>query len=417
MPATAIVGLQWGDEGKGKITDYYAINADCVVRYQGGNNAGHTVVIKNRKYKFHLLPSGVLRNKKIVIGNGVVIDLKVLFDEIEMVKKEGMKPDLMISDRAHVIMPYHKILDGIEEEILGNKKIGTTKRGIGPCYADKIARYGIRMGDLIDEREVKEKLSRIIPIKQKIFDAYKLGKIDEKEIFDYLSYGNKLKEYIGNTIYYLNSIIDEQRVLFEGAQGFLLDIDYGTYPYTTSSNPVVGGICNGAGISPKKIEKIIGVMKAYVTRVGFGPMPTEEKGKAGEYLANKGMEYGTTTGRRRRCGWLDLVACKYACMVNGVDEIAITKLDVLDGLKEVKICTAYECNGEILEEFPAQLGVLEECKPIYEKLEGWENSEGKKRYEDLPKNARKYIEFISDWLGIPVRIISTGRKREETIML
>jgi len=418
MAGIAIIGLQWGDEGKGKITDFFSSKVDCVVRYQGGNNAGHTVVVGEKSYKFHLVPSGVIQGKKVVIANGVVVDPKVLIEEIDMLHSHGIEPDLMVSDRAHVIMPYHKILDGAEEELLGKKKIGTTKRGIGPCYADKIARYGIRMVDIIDEERLKEKLNRIIPIKQRIFDSYGLGKIDgEKILREYAEYGKKLKKYVGDTIYFLNSIIDEKDIIFEGAQGFLLDIDYGTYPYTTSSNPVAGGICNGAGISPKKIERIIGVMKAYITRVGSGAMPTEERGEEGDYMAEKGHEYGTTTGRKRRCGWLDLVAAKYAVMVNDVDEIALTKLDVLDGLKKVKICIGYEYDDDVIEEFPSAIDMLEKCKPIYEELDGWDGSYGKKKYEDLPANARKYIDFISEWLNKPVGIISTGAGREDTILL
>ncbi|KAA0013395.1 MAG: adenylosuccinate synthase [Thermoplasmata archaeon] len=418
MAGIAIVGLQWGDEGKGKITDFFSSKADCVVRYQGGNNAGHTVVVGEKSYKFHLIPSGVIQGKKVVIANGVVVCPKTLIEEIDMLHSHGIEPDLMVSDRAHVIMPYHRILDGAEEELLGKKKIGTTKRGIGPCYTDKIARYGIRMVDIIDEKRLKEKLDIVIPIKQRIFDSYGLGKIDEEKILrEYVEYGKKLEKYVGDTIYFLNSIIDEKDIIFEGAQGFLLDIDYGTYPYTTSSNPVAGGICNGAGISPKKIERIIGVMKAYVTRVGMGAMPTEEKGGEGNHMAEKGHEYGTTTGRKRRCGWLDLVAAKYAVMVNDVDEIALTKLDVLDGLKKVKVCIGYEYDDDVIEKFPSAIDVLEKCRPVYEELDGWDGSCGKKKYEDLPANAKKYIDFISEWLNKPVGIISTGAGREDTILL
>lgn len=418
MAGVVITGLQWGDEGKGKITDYLSNYFDCIVRYQGGDNAGHTVVIKNKKYKLHLVPSGVLQKKKVVIGNGVVVNPSVLLDEIKMLSENGINPDLMVSDRAHVIMEYHRILDGIEEEMLGKKKIGTTKRGIGPCYTDKVSRYGIRIGDIINEENLREKLDRIIPVKQKIFDAYGIGKINVEKIFEeYISYGEKLRKYVGDTIYYLNSIIDEKEVLFEGAQGILLDIDYGTYPYTTSSNPVSGGVCTGAGISPKKIKKSIGIAKAYTTRVGMGAMPTEEKGKIGDFLAEKGNEYGTTTGRKRRCGWLDLVALKYSCMVSGIDEVALTKVDVLDGLKEVKVCTGYEVDGEIIDRFPSSLKTLEKCKPVYESMEGWDRARGKKRYEELPLNARKYVDYISDWLKIPVTIISTGMERNETIIL
>ncbi|HHO57042.1 MAG TPA: adenylosuccinate synthase [Thermoplasmatales archaeon] len=416
MGGFAVVGLQWGDEGKGKITDYFAEKADCVVRYQGGNNAGHTIVAGGKEYKFHLMPSGVIQGKKVVIGNGVVVDPAVLIDEIEVLRGNGMEPDLMVSDRAHVIMPYHRMLDGAEESLLGNKKVGTTKRGIGPCYSDKVARHGIRMGDLLDREALAEKMERIMPIQDKILGIYDM-KVDSEEIMEeYLSYGERLGKYVDDTIYYLNSIIDEKVVLFEGAQGFLLDIDYGTYPYVTSSNPVAGGICTGAGISPKKIEKIVGVSKAYTTRVGMGPMPTEEKGEVGDYLAKRGHEFGTTTGRKRRCGWLDMVALKYACMVNGVDSISITKLDVLDGLEEVKVCVAYEYEGKTLDRLPSSIRVLEKCRPVYETLDGWDGLKGVRDYTALPPNARKYIDYISEHLGVDVEIISTGPARKDTIV-
>ncbi|HDN51484.1 MAG TPA: adenylosuccinate synthase [Thermoplasmatales archaeon] len=418
MPGTVIVGLQWGDEGKGKITDYFSSRADCVVRYQGGNNAGHTVVIGDEEYKLHLIPSGVLQRKKAVIGNGVVVDPEALLQEMAMLQEKGIRPDILISDRAHVIMPYHKTLDGAEEEQLGNRKIGTTKKGIGPCYTDKVARHGIRMGDLVNENDFREKMERIIPIKQKLFDVYGLGTIDVVHIMQqYLEYGSKLREYVGDTIHYLNTIIDEKEVLFEGAQGFLLDIDYGTYPYTTSSNPATGSVCTGAGISPGKISRVVGIVKAYTTRVGMGPMPTEEHGEVGEHLAEKGHEVGTTTGRKRRCGWLDLVALRYACTVNGVDEIALTKLDVLDGLSEIKVCTAYAVDEREIETFPSSLNVLERCTPVYETLEGWDGVRGKKRYDDLPRNAKRYVDYISEQLNTPITLISTGPARDETIMI
>jgi len=417
MSSEVIVGLQWGDEGKGKITDYFSSFADCVVRYQGGSNAGHTVVVGGKSFKFHLMPSGAVRGKKVVIANGVVVDPKVLIDEIETLRINKIEVDLMISDRANVIMPYHKIFDSIHEDFMKDKKIGTTKRGIGPCYSDKVARYGIRMIDIIDENRFKMALQKIFLIKQKLFSSYKI-ELNENEIFnEYISYGKKLEKYVGDTSYFLNSIIDEKKILFEGAQGFLLDIDHGTYPYTTSSNTVAGGVCAGAGISPKKIDKITGVMKAYVTRVGMGPMPTEEFGREGIHMAEKGHEYGTTTGRRRRCGWLDLVSARYAAMVNGVDEIALTKLDVLDGLEKIKVCIAYEYEGKTIEIFPSSMEVLEKCKPVYEEFEGWDITRGKRRYEELPKNAIKYIDFISDFLKIPVKIISTSEDREDTIIL
>ncbi|KAA0003091.1 MAG: adenylosuccinate synthase [Thermoplasmata archaeon] len=417
MPAIVLVGLQWGDEGKGKITDFYAGDADCVVRFQGGNNAGHTVIVNEKKYKFHLIPSGAVRGKKIIIGNGVVVDPEVLLKEISMLRENNIEPDLIVSERAHVIMPYHRIIDASEEKFFGNKKIGTTGRGIGPCYADKIARHGIRMGDIIDEKTFKEKLERIMPLKQAMLTALGIEKMNEEEIFEtYASHGKKLKKYVKDTTIIIHNLLEEGRtILFEGAQGCLLDIDFGTYPYVTSSHPISGGVPVGTGISPKKIDKIVGVLKAYTTRVGMGPMPTELRDEVGNHLVEKGNEYGTTTGRKRRCGWLDGVAASYACRLNGIDEIALTKLDVLDGLKKVKICVAYECEGEKIENFPSSFSILSRCRPIYEELDGWDNTVGIKKYEDLPKEAKEYISFIENYLKKPVTIISNGPSRKETI--
>ena len=419
MPAIILIGLQWGDEGKGKITDFYASRADCVARFQGGNNAGHTVIVNGKKYKFHLMPSGVIQGKEVVIGNGVVLDPSVLLEEIEMLRREGIEPSLRISDRTNVIMPYHRILDGAEENLLGDKKIGTTGRGIGPCYADKISRFGIRMGDLIDEQALREKLERVVPIKQAMIDAFNAGeKLNAEKIFrEYAEYGRRLKKYVTDTTLYVNSLLDEDKtVLFEGAQGCMLDIDFGTYPYTTSSHPVAGGASTGTGVGPKRFDKVVGVLKAYTTRVGEGPMPTELKDAVGDHLVEKGKEYGTTTGRKRRCGWLDLVAARYACRINYVDEIAITKLDVLDGLKKVKLCKIYECDGEEIDNFPSSLAILSRCKPVYEEMDGWEKTEGIKNYDELPEQAKDYLNAISEWLDVPINIISTGPSREETIM-
>ncbi|RLF64425.1 MAG: adenylosuccinate synthase [Thermoplasmata archaeon] len=419
MPAIILIGLQWGDEGKGKITDFYASRADCVARFQGGNNAGHTVIVNGKKYKFHLMPSGVIQGKEVIIGNGVVLDPSVLLEEIEMLRREGIEPSLRISDRTNVIMPYHRILDGAEENLLGDKKIGTTGRGIGPCYADKISRFGIRMGDLIDEQALREKLERVVPIKQAMIDAFNAGeKLNAEKIFrEYAEYGRRLKKYVTDTTLYVNSLLDEDKtVLFEGAQGCMLDIDFGTYPYTTSSHPVAGGASIGTGVGPKRFDKVVGVLKAYTTRVGEGPMPTELKDAVGDHLVEKGKEYGTTTGRKRRCGWLDLVAARYACRINYVDEIAITKLDVLDGLKKVKLCKIYECDGEEIDNFPSSLAILSRCKPVYEEMDGWEKTEGIKNYDELPEQAKDYLNAISEWLDVPINIISTGPSREETIM-
>ncbi|MEA2054864.1 MAG: adenylosuccinate synthase [Candidatus Thermoplasmatota archaeon] len=420
MPAIVLIGLQWGDEGKGKITDFYAGYADCVTRFQGGNNAGHTVIASGKKYKFHLIPSGAVQGKEVVIGNGVVLNPSVLLGEIEMLREEGIELRLHISDRTNVIMPYHHILDGAEENLLGDKKIGTTGRGIGPCYADKISRFGIRMEDMIDSHILKEKLERIIPIKQAMINAFhSREKLDIDKIFrEYSSYGKKLGKYVTDTTLYINKMLDAGKtVLFEGAQGCMLDIDFGTYPYTTSSHPVAGGASIGAGVGPKRFDKVVGILKAYTTRVGEGPMPTELTDDVGNHLTEKGNEYGTTTGRRRRCGWLDLVAARYACRINYVDEIAVTKLDVLDGLEKVKICKRYECGGNETDNFPSSLSLLSKCRPIYEEMDGWKTTAGVKKYDDLPPKAKKYLDAISEWLDVPINIISTGPSRDETIML
>lgn len=419
MPAIVIVGLQWGDEGKGKITDFYGERAHCVARFQGGNNAGHTVIVDDTTYKFHLMPSGVIQGTPVVIGNGVVVDPAVLLDEIEMLNDAGIEPDLYISDRAHVIMSYHRLLDGAEEALLGGKKIGTTGRGIGPCYADKIARFGIRMGDLVDRDRLQRRLERVTPIKQAMMDAMHLEEnLDIEALLDeYGRYGQRLAPHVRDTTRYLNRLLEEQKtVLYEGAQGCMLDIDFGTYPYTTSSHPVAGGACTGSGVGPRRIDRIIGILKAYTTRVGKGPLPTELRDDVGDHLVEKGHEYGTTTGRRRRCGWLDLVAARYACRINGVDEIALTKLDVLDGLDVVRLCTSYRCNGEALTDFPASLDVLADCTPVYTDLAGWEHTAGLTRYDELPPEAQVYIETISSFLDVPVSMVSTGPARHETIM-
>lgn len=419
MAVSLITGTQWGDEGKGKVVDYYSKNADYVVRFQGGNNAGHTIKVGDEVYKLHITPSGVIQGKTGIIGNGVVIDPEILIGEIENLTKRGIESKLLISDRANIIMPYHKILDGAEEKYLGDKKIGTTKRGIGPCYSDKVARKGIRAVDITDKNTLSKKLDDIIPIKQRILDTYNIDKkLDKKEILDtYIRYGEKLKDFITTTHIELNNAIKNNKtILLEGAQGTMLDVDYGTYPYTTSSHTIAGGASIGTGIGPKHIDDIIGIVKAYTTRVGEGPMPTELLDNIGKYLQQKGHEYGTTTSRPRRCSWLDLVVVRHSCMISGITKLAITKLDVLNGLKQVKICTHYQINGKKIDYFPANIEDVKKCKPIYKEFKGWDEiDKDSAKFSDLPKEAQEYLQFIEKELKIPITLISIGPGRTETI--
>ena len=419
MTVNQVIGTQWGDEGKGKIVDYFSKNADYVVRYQGGNNAGHTIKVGKEIYKLHITPSGAIQGKIGVIGNGCVIDPEILISEINDLTKRGKKPRLLISDRANIIMPYHKILDGAEENLLGDKKIGTTKRGIGPCYSDKIARKGVRTIDLLDKKILDKKLEEIIPIKQKIYHLYKINKnLNKQEILKkYLEYGEILKEYITQTHIILNKAIKKNKnILFEGAQGVMLDVDFGTYPYTTSSHVMSGGLITGSGVGPKNIDEIIGIVKAYTTRVGEGPLPTELFDKNGQHLQKKGHEFGTTTSRPRRCGWLDLVVLKHSCMISGVTQIAITKLDVFDGLKKLKICYQYKLNNKKIEYFPAQIDDVKKCKPIYKDFTGWNKiDKNSKKITDLPIEAQNYLKYIEKKLNIPIKIVSIGPGRKETI--
>jgi len=419
-----IVGAQWGDEGKGKIVDYLSENADVIARYQGGNNAGHTVVINNEKFIFHLIPSGVLHEGKIcIIGNGVVIDPSVLLEEIDRLKKRGIKIDkkLYISKNAHLIMPYHKAIEKEIENFKGLKKIGTTGRGIGPAYSDKMARTGIRVVDFLQPSVFKEKLkTNLTNINFLLENLYKVPGLSEEAIFsEYMSYAEMLSEYIADTDIMINRIISENRnILFEGAQGTLLDVDHGTYPYVTSSSATAGGACTGLGVGPTKISKVLGVSKAYTTRVGSGPFPTEIKDALGDMLREKGGEYGATTGRPRRCGWLDMVVLKHSARINGLTGIVITKLDVLDGLKTIKICTSYKYKGKIYEELPKESNIIEECEPLYKELEGWNTSTvGTRDFAKLPETAQTYIKEIETMLGVEVQIISTGQKRDEIIQL
>lgn len=424
MANIIIVGAQWGDEGKGKIVDYLSEKADVIARYQGGNNAGHTVVINNEKFIFHLIPSGILHEGKIcIIGNGVVIDPSVLLDEIYNLRKRGIRVEgkLYISKNAHLIMPYHKEIEKEDEKLKGHKKLGTTGRGIGPAYVDKIARTGIRVIDLLQPSLFKEKLKlNLNNINFLLKNMYKAPGINEKALYkEYMSYAKKLSKYISDTDIIINKMISENRnIIFEGAQGTLLDIDHGTYPYVTSSNASAGGACTGLGVGPTKITKVLGVSKVYTTRVGGGPFPTEIKGTLGDWIRERGGEYGATTGRPRRCGWLDMVILKHSARVNGLTGIALTKLDVLDGLKTIKVCTSYRYKGKIYEDLPKEINIIEECKPIYKEFKGWNTSTvGIKEYAKLPESARLYIKEIEKMLEVKVQIISTGQKRDEIIQL
>ncbi len=420
MSVRVIVGSQWGDEGKGKITDILAEESDLVVRYQGGNNAGHTVVVGESVFKLHLIPSGILYdNCTCVIANGVVIDPAVLFEEIETLKKQGINvtPDrLKISSIANVILPFHKRLDGQQEAKRHEEKIGTTGKGIGPAYTDKISRTGIRIQDLLSKEKIKKKI-----IKRQWQTVFSDDDLNIDEVVDtYYEFGKKLEPFIIDSSLYVNRAIDaDKNVIMEGAQGTLLDVDHGTYPFVTSSNPISGGACIGAGVGPHKIHKVIGVTKAYLTRVGEGPFTTELLDETGEFLRDRGGEFGTTTGRPRRCGWLDLVILKYAIRVNGITEICFTKLDVLDGLKSLKVCTAYKTkSGEILDEYPLDLDVYSECEPIYEELPGWDDDISQMTsYKQLPENAKKYCEFVSAQTGVKIKLISVGTRRRQTIHL
>ncbi|WP_434640193.1 adenylosuccinate synthase [Thermoanaerobacterium thermosaccharolyticum] len=422
MSTLVIVGSQWGDEGKGKITDYLAEKADVVVRYQGGNNAGHTVEKDGTQYKLHLIPSGILYPDKIcIIGNGVVLDPASLIEEINTLKSQGISVEnLKISDRAHIVLPYHIKLDELEELSKGENDIGTTKRGIGPCYMDKSERVGIRTCDFVDPQSFKEKLMNNVQSKNKIFTKiYDSKEMDFENIYEeYMNYAEILKPYIVDTTSLLYDLIKKgKKVLFEGAQGTLLDIDLGTYPYVTASHPISGGVTVGAGIGPTMINDVVGVVKAYTTRVGKGPFPTELFDEEGDFLREKGHEYGTTTGRPRRCGWLDIVIVNYAVRVSGIRTFALTKLDTLTGLKKIKICTRYRYNGKIINNFPASLKDLAMCEPVYEELDGWtEDITNIKKFEDLPQNAKKYVERIEELTGINASIISVGPGREKTII-
>jgi adenylosuccinate synthase len=420
MTSVVVVGSQWGDEGKGKITDFLSENAEVIARYQGGNNAGHTIKFNNETYKLHLIPSGIFyKEKTSVIGNGMVVDPKALVIELENLHKRGISTDnLRISNRAHVILPYHLKLDEVEEERKGANKIGTTKKGIGPAYMDKAARNGIRIADLLERDVFEEKLARNLEEKNRLFERiYETEGFKIEDILDeYYEYGQQIKKYVCDTSVVLNDALDEgRRVLFEGAQGVMLDIDQGTYPFVTSSNPVAGGVTIGSGVGPTKINHVVGVCKAYTTRVGDGPFPTELNDEIGNQIREVGREYGTTTGRPRRVGWFDSVVVRHARRVSGITDLSLNSIDVLTGLETVKICTAYNYNGKTITEYPASLKVLSQCEPVYEELPGWtEDITGCKSLDELPVNARHYLERVSQLTGIPLSIFSVGPDRAQT---
>lgn len=418
---TAIVGLQWGDEGKGKIIDILAEKNNFIVRFQGGNNAGHTVVVRDKEYIFHLIPSGILRKgKTCVIANGVVVDPESLLREVEYLEKNGIrfKDNLKLSELCHIILPYHRILDKLRESKRMHR-IGTTGRGIGPCYGDKISRCGIRMVDLLNPAVFKEKLQDNLNEKNEIFTkVYSHPGFNFDEIYpQYLDYGKRMSRFVCNTTRLLQEAAKKKKdILFEGAQGTFLDIDFGTYPFVTSSNTTAGGICNGCGFPPQAIDKIIGAVKAYTTRVGEGPFPTEFKDELSSIIREKGREFGATTGRPRRCGWFDAVLVRQAISLSGVKEIAIMKLDVLDGLKEILVCSAYKYKGRILREFPYDLEILSNIQPVYEKIKGWnENTACVRNFNKLPKNALIYLRLLEDLISAKISIVSVGSARSETI--
>jgi adenylosuccinate synthase len=424
MSSVVIVGAQWGDEGKGKLVDVLTEKADVVARSQGGHNAGHTVVINNEQFILHLIPSGILHGEKLsIIGNGTVAEPASLIEEMDGLKGRGITvgKNLLLSRGAHLIMPYHMALEAANEKQRGKDRIGTTGKGIGPAYVDKMARTGIKVGDLLYPEVFREKLDRALSFVNRVLEnVYNADGFRAEDVFArYMQYAERLAGHIADTDIIINEKLDEGRnVLFEGAQGTLLDVDHGTYPFVTSSNAVAGGVCTGLGVGPTKIDKVIGVVKAYTTRVGEGPFPTELDDPVGEGLRERGAEFGATTGRPRRCGWLDLVALRHSVRINGLTGIAVTKLDVLDGLDEIKVCTAYRFGSETLAEFPKEAAVLKKCLPVYETIKGWKDSTyGKRSFDELPGETQEYMKSIERTLGVEVQMISTGPKRDQLIII
>lgn len=423
MSVRIVLGAQWGDEGKAKIVDYLTTDADVVVRYQGGANAGHTIKVGDLEFVFHLIPAGIVHQEKsCVVGNGVVLDPVALFEEVDDLQNRGISVDgrLFVSDRAHLVLPYHKAVEQASEKKIGDSAIGTTLRGIGPTYQDKINRSsGIRVGDLLDSEALPEKIRANVRAKNELLEkVYGVEGLEEVQLIEeYMAIGERLKPFITDTSVYLDDAIKAGKgVLFEGSQGTLLDIDHGSYPYVTSSNTTAGGACAGSGIGPTRINEVVGVVKAYTTRVGNGPFPTELNDEMGQRIRDIGHEYGATTGRPRRCGWLDMVIVRMACRINGLSSMAVTRLDILDEIEEIKICTHYTRNGQRVDHFPGDLNVLAECEPVYETLPGWQSATPDIRsYDDLPENARKYLERISELADTPISIVSVGPDRDETI--
>lgn len=424
MANLLVLGTQWGDEGKGKIVDFLTPGFDIVARYQGGHNAGHTVCVNGKKVVLHLIPSGILHpGKTCVIGNGLVISPEAFFREIQDLEARGIAADggrIVISRNAHLIMPYHPVMERISEEHRGEKKIGTTCRGIGPAYEDKAARWGVRAGDLLDIAVLKEKIRENLEVKNRLFAAYGIAPLDADKIYDeYAGYAPRMAPYVRDVSLFLGEEMTKgKRVLFEGAQGVLLDLDHGTYPFVTSSSSTAGGVCTGLGIGPKSIHSILGIAKAYTTRVGSGPFPTELADARGEKIAARGDEFGATTGRPRRCGWFDALAVRYACRVNGIDRIALTKPDVLEGMDKVEICTAYKYKGKVLKSFPPEPWILEKVVPVYKAMPGWKDSVRKARQDaSLPAAFKDYVRTIEDLIQTRVGLVSTGVERDDTILL